>query len=346
MLKYTERKYGLTTRRRLVGLSLIELMLSMVVGLLLVAGVITVFVNSKTVYRTSESQVQMVDEARYALHLIGEDLRMAGNYGRNTVPEQVERRKTDTVKLPLSDMTLGTDCEAGWYIDLERKVFASDNANPYSATCIKADAGYKAETDVLVVRYANVAAVPDATASVGGGVIFVQSDTALRGELFNNTETLPTLSPNNNFRLIAHAYYVSDYTNEAGDDIPSLHRISLTSGPTLIDEVIATGVEDFQVQFGLDTDACTPSLCDDSANYYVNADHGGLNWNDPESADNIRAVRVWLLMRSEEEETGLTASKEFEVGGETISFNDGYRRLLVSNVFQVRNRQIRTESKL
>jgi type IV pilus assembly protein PilW len=337
-------KNGMVPWRRSVGFSLIELMLSMVVGLLLVAGVITVFVNSRSVYDTSQSQIQMVDEARFALQLIGDDLRLAGHYGRNTMAEQVERRRNDTVKLPLDNMTLGTDCEAGWYINLERKIFASNNANPYPATCINPDAGYRLNTDVLVVRYANVVAVDDAAASVGGGVIFVQGEPALRGELFNNDQALPTLSPDNNFRLLAHAYYVSDFTDEAGDGIPSLHRISLVAGPTLIDEVIATGVEDFQVQFGLDTDACTPALCDDSANYYVNADHADLDWNDPESADNIRAVRVWLLMRSEDEERGLKASKEFEVGGEKSTFNDGFRRLLLSNVFQVRNRQIRTES--
>ncbi|GMR08136.1 MAG: PilW family protein [Gammaproteobacteria bacterium] len=63
------------------GIGLIEIMIAMVLGLILVGGVIELFVNSKTTYRTAEELSRMQENARYAMYLIQKDLRMAGYSG-------------------------------------------------------------------------------------------------------------------------------------------------------------------------------------------------------------------------------------------------------------------------
>ena len=50
------------------GLSLVELMVAIVLGLILVAAVIELFVNNRQVYRVQEAKARMQEDGRFALH--------------------------------------------------------------------------------------------------------------------------------------------------------------------------------------------------------------------------------------------------------------------------------------
>jgi type IV pilus assembly protein PilW len=60
------------------GLSLVELLVAMAVGLLLTAGVLTIFVNSRQTYRVQDNLAHLQESGRFALVLLGNALRMAG----------------------------------------------------------------------------------------------------------------------------------------------------------------------------------------------------------------------------------------------------------------------------
>jgi len=60
------------------GLTLVELMISLVIGLLLVLFVITLFVNSKSSFRLNDDSARLQEDAGYALALIGRSLTQAG----------------------------------------------------------------------------------------------------------------------------------------------------------------------------------------------------------------------------------------------------------------------------
>lgn len=66
---------------RMRGLSLVELMVALAIGLIVLAAVSTVFVNSKSSYTTQESSARLQENARFALQFIARDLRMAGYFG-------------------------------------------------------------------------------------------------------------------------------------------------------------------------------------------------------------------------------------------------------------------------
>jgi len=66
---------------RLHGMSLVELMVALTVGLIVLAAVSTVFVNSKSNYTTQESSARLQESARFGMHFIARDLRLAGYYG-------------------------------------------------------------------------------------------------------------------------------------------------------------------------------------------------------------------------------------------------------------------------
>lgn len=60
------------------GFSLIELMIAMVLGLVLVGALINTFISSNRTYRVQEGLAQSQESARFALEILGQELRMAG----------------------------------------------------------------------------------------------------------------------------------------------------------------------------------------------------------------------------------------------------------------------------
>lgn len=63
------------------GVSLVELMIAMVIGLILMLGVIQIFAASQTASRLSEGVSRTQENARFALDFLERDIRMAGHMG-------------------------------------------------------------------------------------------------------------------------------------------------------------------------------------------------------------------------------------------------------------------------
>jgi len=63
------------------GLSLIEIMISLLIGAFLLGGVLQIFIGSKQTYRMQENLSRLQENGRFALDFIGRDLRMAGYWG-------------------------------------------------------------------------------------------------------------------------------------------------------------------------------------------------------------------------------------------------------------------------
>jgi type IV pilus assembly protein PilW len=322
------RRFAAQARQR--GLSLIELMVALVIGLIITAGVMQVFVTSKSTNTMTAGQVEMLENARYAMHLLGRDLRMAGSWGRQANARLVDGRKGDAAQLG----NISGDCEAGWYIDLERRLFASNDSNPYASGCLGSTASYRAGSDVLVLRYASPVEVPDA--QLVAGTTYLRSS-PVRGVLFDGGDTIPSVAGGSNHPLQSALYYIADFSEQAGDGLPSLRRVLLTSGPQLEDELVAAGVEDLQLQIGID--ACQPD-CDQVVDYYLEPDNALIDWNDPDLIERMLAVRLWTLVRSGDNRDG--DPRTFTLGSKTVTTpDDGYRRMLLSSVYYLRNRSKR-----
>jgi type IV pilus assembly protein PilW len=67
--------------RRMHGLSLIELLIAMVLGLTLAAGVIQVYVGNSTTERNQEARGRMQENGRFGLNFLAQEIRMAGFLG-------------------------------------------------------------------------------------------------------------------------------------------------------------------------------------------------------------------------------------------------------------------------
>lgn len=72
-------------RARAAGFSLIELMIAMVLGLLVAAGIISVFISTSSSNRVQTQLATLQESGRFAISRIGDDLRMAnGQYCTNS----------------------------------------------------------------------------------------------------------------------------------------------------------------------------------------------------------------------------------------------------------------------
>lgn len=67
--------------RAQAGLSLIELMIALLIGIVLIAGVIQVFLASRAAYSLSQAIARNQENARFAMDFIQRDMRMVGHMG-------------------------------------------------------------------------------------------------------------------------------------------------------------------------------------------------------------------------------------------------------------------------
>ena len=151
--------------------------------------------------------------------------------------------------------------------------------------------------------------------------------------------------------LIVNTYYVARDSQNAANS-PALRMWALTpstvANPDFVDTEIIPGVEDMQVQFGIDW---TGGTC--VATQYVDA-FAPAAWPANSTAQ-IVSVRVWLLVRADATEAGFIDNSTYQYGnratanGTVANLNlagaagkaykpaDGFRRLLVSRTFVLRN---------
>lgn len=67
--------------RSMAGLSLVEMMIALVIGMIVMLGVIQIFSASQSASRLSEGASRVQENARFALEFLERDLRMAGHMG-------------------------------------------------------------------------------------------------------------------------------------------------------------------------------------------------------------------------------------------------------------------------
>lgn len=303
--------------RQECGLTLVELMVAMAIGVFLIAGALTVFAKTRDLYRTNEDAARLQETARFAMSILETDLRMANHWGLTNRADLI----VNGVNGPDDDLPAAIDtaleaeidrCGGNWPLRVFDFVEAFDgSAYPFPAAC-GATGTWRPGSDVLVVRRASVNVVPTLVGTAGQ--LKVQS-TRTGAALFSSDDPTSTgfLAPVSQTRLlISNAYYVS--TNDA-TGVPMLRRkrLDFDAGATVIvDEELTPGVEDLQVEFGIDDNG------DQLVDYYTTPPAMGLA-----ASEEAIAVRVRLRLRSER--------PDFSLPG------DSFRRMVVSKTVQLRN---------
>lgn len=316
----SRRCSSVSSRRGNRGVSLVELMVALTIGLLIVMGITGVLVTGSNSRRSGDRSAELQTNGRYALEAIKRDLIHAGYRGL-----------TWAQPTSLGVGTITNECVAGFVVNLGQPVWGANDTNPFSATCIPA-ANYRGG-DVLVIRRVSLAPVT----TLATDTIYFRSAYE-RGQIFKGS-TAPaflTEAPYQDFRLETVVYYISPYTNTPTESpaVPALYRVVLSPGPTMATaELVASGIDNMQVQYSrLTTDGNT--------RYYDAQDvsaTAGSTTTDPNEWDDVNAVRVWLLARSINAEPGYTNTTTYSIGDQSVVVSDGLRRQVFSTVAQIRN---------
>lgn len=330
--------------RRMRGLSLIELMVSMIIGLFLIAGATTVYVNSRKTYDVDETAARLQETARYAMSILEADIRMANYWGLLKDGVQIEGKAipTATASALVSGLPANS-CINNFAVNVESHLQGDNNQFGFaggsgSGLCQPHSGNAVGTADTLTVRRASTGTQGNATqlricATRNHGVIFLgansvcNSATAGKGQIKD---------------LLVDTYYV-DRQSDHSATFPALRRKALVDQRTFQDVEIIPGVEDMQIQFGWDASGAAATV-----SRYVDP-------NNVPTTGQIVAVRVWLLIRAENAEQGFTDQRVYEYGdrddanGTTNNLsaggaatrayapNDNFRRLLVSRTIFIRN---------
>jgi type IV pilus assembly protein PilW len=322
------------------GFSVVELMVAIAISLLLLAGVISIFVSSKSSYETNERLSRIQENGRFALNSVMTDLRASGFVGCARQPTYLSTSLNDAAMLQwnfLAGPVTGFEASG---TDTWTPAMDANVPSPLSGS------------DVLVVRVpvrervalpltANVGA-PTNTLQVAAGSsngvetgdialaysceaisVFQVSDynagTGVISHVANASGQVPGNANNTvNYsyrQAVTHvvpvetvAYFIApsarvgDATDPAPAGTTSLWR---RRGLHAAEELVE-GIEQIQVQYGVDNNGDV--IVDD----YLTADAVG-NWND------VISVSVALLARSLEEYGVDTDSRTYTLLDVTVA---------------------------
>jgi len=315
------------------GVTLVELMVALAIGSFLMIGAVQVYNQSRQAFVVNESIARVQETAQFAMDTIEADLRMASNWGKQSRGSAIVGRAETGDPNPLSIPAGGIDCGALWALDLANPV-AADN-NVYALACPADPLGVgiaQANSDTITTRRTTVAISP-----LQAGRIQVQS-TRVQGELFSDGNIPASFDPlgSETHNLLVNSYYVAA-SSTLIPGVPTLRRKALvvTGGaPDVDDQEVAPGVENVQIQFGVDVDQ------DNTVDRYVNPGDAVL---DPLAAGfvpgaRVITARIWIVVRSVSPEVGVQDLRNYAPGDVALGvYNDSFRRMQVSKTILLRN---------
>lgn len=310
------------------GLTLVELMVALAIGSFLILGAVQIYNQSRQAFVINEGIARVQETAQFALDTLEADIRMASNFGRTSAGLSIEGSSLPGDPNPRG-IPVPIDCGAQWVLDLSLPVDGANNA--FNLPCA-ATGGAQANSDLITVRRATVNPQP-----LTPGRLQVQS-TRMQGELFVDgiVPGMFSAADSSTHNLLVSSYYVSQNSGLI-PGTPTLRRITLTMNAgvsAIIDEEVAPGVENLQVQLGIDVDD------DNTVDRYVNP---GDPIYDPSSGGyvpgaRVLTARIWLVIRGVEFELGLQDGRDYEPGDVDLgTYGDSHRRMQVSKTILLRN---------
>jgi type IV pilus assembly protein PilW len=319
------------------GMTLIEFMVGLTIGLLLVMALASLFSASSFNFSEEERTARQIENGRYATDILNEDIRHAGFYGESSNLGAVPGTPPD----PCST-TVATIATA-----LSLPVYGID-APDAAPSCLP---DYVAGTDVLVIRRSSTTDIDATTADPSGYYTQVS---------LCSTETTAVTLAQAVFPLHqkdcgaqarvrqfhTHIYFISPCVKgtgaggacAAGDKaVPTLKRLEL--GPTgLTLTPLVEGIENLQFEYGQDTDA------DGSPNSFsAKPAFTGAAWS------KVVAIKVYLLARNSDPTPGYADTKTYTLGtksdgtANTTSPGGAYKRHVYSTTARVVNVSQRAE---
>ena len=318
------------------GISLIELMISISLGLIIISGLTHTYLLSKTNHQLQTTLSTLHNEGHHALTQIIHDIQNAG-YLAHT-------RNSASIKGTSPPILPNSLCKKDnqWARMLAQPVFGINDAIKTHHTidyreCI--NNSYYLRGDILALRFASQHTVPTSEttleenrhrlylASIPRKSLLFQGQEQHKNKFLSQTSSLHSIQ--------GRLYYIGEAINDTrvncptdnDKTYPALFRMTLNKKSVLQRQELSQGIENMQIQYGIDHDN------NQSSDFYTNAS-SNTPW------EKVSSIRVWLLIRAECPEAGFTNRQTYFIGDQKYKPEDHYRRLLLTSTVAINHHGI------
>lgn len=322
------------TRHPQRGLSLIELMIALAIGMLIMAALGALMLSiTRNNSELAKANAQ-IENGRFAIQLLQNDLVHAGFWG-----ELSPAAATAVLADPCQDPA--TPWDAAYKANMLGIPVQGYSSATVPASCAT---GALAAGDVLIVRHANTCTAGSANCDGGtdiGPHIQVSGCTAISepaayriaeaasADLVLRKKNCTTTAERR--KVVTNIYYLA-----TSNDQPTLMRVSLANGAYQAAEPLIEGIEALRFEYGIDS---TGDGSPDGS--YVSTPPTTL----PDMG-NIVAVKIHVLARNLEATPGYTDSKAYKLGATSYTVptaDAGFKRHVFSTTVRLVNPSGRRE---
>ncbi len=318
--------------RRQLGMTIVELMIAMTIGLVILGAVSTLFINVQLSVRNADSMSRIQENARFAIELMARDIRMAGyigcgNLGSGTINTIAN---APVPQLNAANAIRGQDAPSGTIAGITlvggdtvtimrgtgSDVHLAEPLGPSNANIKINDNpdNFAADDVLMVTNCANTDVFRATTVANNGGKINIA-----HANSSNTGNRIGTYGPDAFvMRLARFVYFVG--TNP-DTNRPSLYRANTIAGAGVAEELV-DNVENMEIEYGVDTN-------DDNAADEYRAAAAVSNW------ESVISVRLRLLVASADNNI-LPAAQSHTFNGTTVS--DRRMRQVFTTTIAIRNR--------
>ncbi|TVP14986.1 PilW family protein [Shewanella sp. KCT] len=310
------------------GMSLVELMVALVISLFLSAGIFTMFSMSSSNVTTTSQFNQLQENGRIALAIMERDISQLAFMGDMTGTDFIVGTNTT-----ISSAAVPNDCIGG---GVNNATLPNGTASHFrrvwgyeagvSGTSFSCLTGVNENTDVLQIKRL----VGPNTLVPNNGSSHYVATTSSQAIFFTGNQVTPVLTNSRFWEYQHHIYFVKN-----DGTVPVLRRrtLSVANGMNN-EEQLVEGIENLRILYGVDDDG------DDIPNRYVPV--GSVNtvmW-DNQSFQRIVALKVFLLVRSVDQDPSYTNDTQYQLGDKTITILEDqkhFRRKVMSTTVMLEN---------
>ena len=286
------------------GFTLIEIMVSLSLGLFLTSFGLQaiVSINEQYAYIKHVSRVQ--ETARFAFELLERDIQQSRNWRKMISFSQLSGSSA-------IETTKNFSCEESnttWVKSLKQAVYATnDTANNYE--CVNNDDYLHG--DLLTLR----GLLPDTSINFDDQQFYLRHSATLSTLFTGKDRNLPEnlITNTTTQQVFARSYYIGDSQRSCSNNIiPALFWQTMVNGRPVQQELLA-GIEHLQIEFMIDGDN------DGIVDKYVSPSDN-QNWQ------NIKLINVTILVRSICPLSNFKNTNSYQLGNITYDVNDAFYR--------------------
>lgn len=323
--------------KSLKGFTMIELMISMAIGLILFAGVMSIFVGMRATTAETSSYGELQENGRFAISVLTDDLLNQNLWG--DYPGTF-----GTANLTVVPAAPGNDCigggvnnatfplAVGHFRTLWGQTLTAAQPNPLG--CFPPGSQTSPGSDVIQIKrvIGNPVGAPPLIVPAAGN--YYLTTNTVSGGIFPFGGAAPVLGNARTWQYQHLVYYVRDET-VGNNVVPVLMQGRLANSRMGFAPVI-DGIEVIRFMYGIGPEAT--GVVDRFVSATTMNNNPGL-W-DNAAGTRILAVKIYVLARSILPDYKYENTNTYQLGNLSLDVNDNYRRLLFSSTVTLYNARV------